>query len=191
MMDTALKIDIPSNYQDQLRRCGPLDTRSDQEILQSLSKPPAVTSEKNIWCFWDAGLASLPSWCKRNLIAWHRINGPEWTIRLLDAVPGSENHFSTFVKEDLLPEALVTGTMEGAHVGPHSADLLRAATVWQHGGVWMDVGCILTRSIDRICWNVLEDGKNEYEICVFWVDGPTIANHFVAGRKGAEFLMKW
>ncbi|KAF2162466.1 hypothetical protein M409DRAFT_69071 [Zasmidium cellare ATCC 36951] len=182
--------DIPPEYQPKLRPVQPKDTRSDDEILDSLTQPTPVSSEKNIWAFWHAGLRGLPNWCPRNLIDWHRVCGPSWTVRLLDTVPGSPNNALQWVDADMLPEAFVKGTMEGPYVGQHSADLLRAATLWEHGGVWMDVGIILIRDLDRVCWDQLADESNPYEMCNAYVDGVIIANHFVAGRKGSEFLRK-
>lgn len=190
-MTNDTPFEIPPEYRSKVRYTEPKDTRSDEEILAGLSKHIPVSSEKNIWAFWHSGIANLPSWCKRNLIAWHRICGPSWTVRLLDTVPGSENHALKWVDKDMLPAAFVKGTMEGPYIGQHSADLLRAVTLWTHGGVWMDVGVMLTRDLDRFCWNQLADEKNEFEMANAWVDGPTIGNHFVAGRKGSEFLKKW
>ena len=184
-------VDIPPEYRSKLLPTQPKDTRSDDEILKGLSQHVPVANEKNIWAFWHGGLTGLPDWCRRNLIDWHRICGPSWTIRLLDIVPGSPNNALKYVDTDMLPVAFVRGTMEGPYVGQHSADLLRAATLWKHGGVWMDVGVILIRDLDRVCWDQLADDSNSYEMCSAYVDGVTIANHFVAGRKGSEFLKKW
>lgn len=190
-MTTDAAFDIPPEYRSKLRHTQPKDTRSDEEILNALSQHIPVSSEKNIWAFWHAGVDSLPSWSRRNLIDWHRICGPSWTIRLLDTVPGSANHALRWVDADMLPAAFVKGTMEGPYTGQHSADLLRAATLWEHGGVWMDVGVILIRDLDGVCWDQLADERNRFEMCSAWVNSIMIANHFVAGRKGSEFLKKW
>lgn len=55
----------------------------------------------------------------------------------------------------------------------------------------MDVGCLLIRHIDRICWDVLADPDSPYEIAVPVLYGQTIANHFVAARKNNVFIEKW
>ncbi|KAK4494650.1 hypothetical protein PRZ48_014006 [Zasmidium cellare] len=190
-MTSDAAFEIPPEYRSKLRPVKPKDTRSDREILDSLSQNIPVSSEKNIWAFWHSGLEGLPNWCRRNLIDWHRICGSSWTIRLLDTIPGSPNNALQWVDADVLPAAFVKSNMEGPYVGQHSADLLRAATLWKHGGVWMDVGVILTRDLDRVCWDQLADESNSYEMCSAYVDGVTVANHFVAGRKGSEFLKKW
>jgi hypothetical protein len=182
---------IPPEFQDQLHFVEPLDKRSDDEILDSLAKFAPVTSEKNIWAYWHSGVLSMPPWCQRNIIGWARLCGPSWTIRVLDTVPDSPNHALKYVPPDLLPETFVKGTMEGPYVGPHSADFLRGACLYRHGGVFMDVGIILFRSIDRICWSQLEDPESPYQVSVPWMYGAIMANHFVASRKNDPFIKRW
>ncbi|KZN87653.1 hypothetical protein EN45_062140 [Penicillium chrysogenum] len=156
------KFSIPAEFRDQLEVAEPLDSRSDEAILVSLSKHKPVTSEKNIWAFWHAGAAAMPQWCQRNIIDWHRICGPSWTIRVLDTVPNSPNHALKYIRPELLPETFVKGTMDGPYVGPHSADFLRGASLYMYGGVFMDAGIILTRSLDRICWPAIADPTTPY-----------------------------
>jgi hypothetical protein len=55
----------------------------------------------------------------------------------------------------------------------------------------MDVGVLLFRHLDDVCWNKLEDESTEYSVCVPWMFAQHIANHFVAARKGDEFIGKW
>ncbi|KAK1472976.1 capsule polysaccharide biosynthesis protein [Colletotrichum tamarilloi] len=126
------KFQIPPEFESKLRHVEPLDSRSDQEILKSLKSPLPVTSEKNIWAFWDSGLDNLPSWGQRNIINWARLCGPEWAIRVLDDVPDSPNNALNWVKEDQLPEAYIAHKMDGPRVrtGPHSADFLRGKSTY-------------------------------------------------------------
>lgn len=133
----------------------------------------------------------MPEWCQRNVIDWHRICGPSWTIRVLDTVPESPNHALNYVSANILPETFVQGTMTSPYVGPHSADFLRGACLLLHGGVFMDVGIILTRSLDRICWAQLEDPASPFQVSVPWMNGSIIANHFVASRKEDPFIKRW
>ncbi|KAL2795766.1 hypothetical protein BJX66DRAFT_350402 [Aspergillus keveii] len=191
MATHAAKFTIPAEFRSQLEPASPLDTRTDDEILTSLLEYRPVTSEKNIWAFWHAGIAAMPKWCQRNIINWHRICGPSWTIRVLDTVPDSPNHALKYIPADMLPETFVKGTMQGQYIGPHSADFIRGACLYLYGGVSMDVGVILIRSLDRVCWDKLADPGTAYTISVPWMCDTYMANHFVAARKGDAFIKHW
>lgn len=182
---------IPAEFRSALHYVESLDTRTDQEILDSLSKYVRVTSEKNLWTFWHAGVQAMPGWCQRNVVNWLRLCGPSWSIRVLDSVPGSPNNALEWVPADLLPKTFVKGTMDGPYTGPHSADLLRGACLFLYGGVWMDVGVILIRRLENICWSQLEDPNSPFEVSVPWMYGTVMANHFIAGRKGNQFIKRW
>ena len=186
-----LQLPIPAEFRSELHHVDALDKRSDEQILDSLSKHVPVTSEKNIWSYWHSGVASMPSWCQRNVVNWIRLCGPSWSVRVLDSVPGSPNNALEWVNEEMLPETFVKGTMDGPYVGPHSADFLRGACLYKYGGVWMDVGIILIRRIDSICWKQLEDPNSPFEVSVPLMYGQVMANHFVASRKGNPFIKRW
>jgi hypothetical protein len=185
------KFKIPVEFQEQVTVTGPKDKRTDEEILKPLGHFQPVISEKNVWCYWHSGLSNLPGWCKRNIIDWARINGLSWTIRILDTVPGSPNHVLKYVPEDMLPEALVKNALDGPYKGPHAADMLRGACLYLHGGVYMDVGIILIRELDRIGWEQLSDPENPKQVCIPWYHGTLPANHWVAARKGDPFIKRW
>ena len=181
---------IPTEFQDQLQYVEPLDKRSDAEILASLNQHAPVSSEKTIWAYWHAGVQAMPAWCQRNVIGWVKIN-PGWTIRVLDTVPNSPNHALNFIPPEMLPETFVKGTMDGPYKGPHSADFLRGALLYLHGGVFMDVGIMLFRPLDRICWAQLSDPSSPFQVSVPNMYGTVMANHFVASRKGDPFIKRW
>jgi hypothetical protein len=182
---------IPEEYQDLLEVVPVTDQRSDEEILASLTQYAPVTSEKNIWAFWHSGVSNMPGWCQRNVIDWVRICGLSWTVHVLDNVTDSPNYALKHVSADLLPEAFVKQEMDGPYVGPHSADFLRGACLVQHGGVFIDVGCMLFRHMDRIGWDKLEDPNTPYNIAVPLMYDQVMANHFVAARKGDPFIKRW
>lgn len=182
---------IPAEHEDQLEVLKLEDQRTDEEILQSLSQYAPVTSEKNIWAFWHSGVSNMPKWCQRNVIDWIRICGHSWTVRILDNVPHSPNHALRHVSADSLPDAFVRREMNGPYVGPHSADFLRGACLYQYGGVFIDVGCILIRHLDRIGWDKLEDPRSPYRVAIPLMYGQITANHFVAARKGDPFIKRW
>jgi mannosyltransferase OCH1-like enzyme len=185
------RFEIPDEYKTQLRYVEAKDNRTDAEILDSLTKHAPVTSEKNIWTYWHAGVHAMPAWCQRNVITWVRIHGPDWTVRVLDTVPDSPNHALKWVDSKILPEAFVKGTMTGPYVGPHSADFLRGAALYAYGGAWMDVGIFLFRNLDKVCWDQLADDNSPYTISTPLMFEQYMANHFVAARKGDVFIQKW
>ena len=184
-------IAVPEEFRSQLRHVEALDTRSSEEILESLSKHSPINSEKNVWTYWHSGVRSMPGWCQRNIVNWIRLQGSSWAVRVLDNVPNSPNNALKWVTADLLPETFVKGTMDGPYTGPHSADFLRGACLQLYGGVWMDVGIILIRRLEEICWKQLEDPSSPFEISVPWMYGTVMANHFVASRKGDPFIQRW
>lgn len=81
--------------------------------------------------------------------------------------------------------------MTGPYVGPHSADFLRGAALHAYGGVWMDVGNMLFRHLDDICWKQLADESSPYTVSVPWMFDQHMANHFIAARKGDDFIKRW
>jgi mannosyltransferase OCH1-like enzyme len=188
---TTQRFQIPEEYKTKLRYVDAKDNRTDDEILDALTQHAPITSEKNIWTYWHAGVKSMPSWCQHNVINWARLHGPDWTVRVLDTVPDSPNHALKWIDPSVLPEAFVKGVMTGPYVGPHSADFLRGAALHAYGGVWMDVGNILFRNLDKVCWDQLADENSPYTISLPVMFGQMTANHFVAARKGDPFIKNW
>ena len=188
---TMADLTIPDEFKDELIFRENPDKRTDAEILSALSKYQPVTSEKNVWAFWDKGIEATPSWCQRNVVDWVRILGPSWHVRVLDSIQDSPNYALKYITADSLPETWIKGTMDGPYTGPHACDLLRGSCLYEHGGVFMDVGNVLIRHLDRLCWNQLENPKSPFQVSVPWMYGLTTANHFVAARKGDPFIKRW
>ncbi|KAI9150725.1 putative glycosyl transferase FCK3 [Paramyrothecium foliicola] len=185
------EFEIPPEYQHNLEVARVCDQRSNDEILQTLNQHIPVTSEKNIWAFWHNGIFNMPGWCQRNVADWARICGSDWTIRILDNIPESANYALKYVHQDLLPQTFIKRTMDGPFIGQHSADLVRGATLVQHGGVWMDVGCLLTRDLDRVCWNRIQDPNDPYQVAAIVRPNHGIINYFMASRKRDPFIEIW
>ena len=181
---------IPSEFRTKLEVVEPVDTRDDYEILAALREYVPVTSEKNIWAYWHQGLDDMPLWCKRNICDWVRMCN-DWTVRVLDMVPGSPNNALRFVREELLPASFVNGEMSGPYKGQHSKDLLSCACLFLHGGAFMDVGIVLLRSLDRLGWDKLQDPTSPYQIAIPIRYGPQIVNHFIMSRKGDPLVKRW
>ncbi|KAK7436789.1 capsule polysaccharide biosynthesis protein [Colletotrichum acutatum] len=186
-----LQYAIPPAFKDKLEIVTTHDQRSDDEIFESLRRHVPVVGEKNVWSYWDGGFDQLPSWCRRNVIDWVRICGPDWTVRVLDNVPGLPNHALEFAPKEMLPKCFIEGTMTGKHVGQHSSDMITGALLYTYGGVKMDVGCILLRDFNRGLWSVLEDPESPYEIAAPIQFAQYLANHFLASRKANTFIKRW
>ncbi|KAI0421498.1 hypothetical protein F5X98DRAFT_328503 [Xylaria grammica] len=184
-----MAVQIPPEYQGKLEPIENGDTRTDDEIFRSLLDYRPVTSEKNLWTFWDSGIHGMPGWCQRNVIGWVRICGPDWTIRVLDSNPESPNYAAKYIPKGL-PDAFYNNTMDGSHSGPHSADFLRGACLYEYGGVWADSSTFLLRTMDDICWNQLEDPASPYRVAVP-VMFDNLLNCFLAARKHDPFIKRW
>jgi len=171
------------------------DHRDDEEIIQTLFDPPPVVSEKNVWAFWDKGFAAMPPWQKRNVIAWVRMLGPSWTVRLLDLDQSTKAGIFNFVDQAHLPLHIIEGKATGKFSGAHTSDAIRLPLIYQYGGVWMDVGLLLLMHLDQVCWDVLGNPKTKFEVALASAD-PTLKsgaaeNFFIAGRKGNGFIKRW
>jgi hypothetical protein len=171
------------------------DARSDEEIISTLLKYQPITSEKNVWTFWDTGFLEMRPYVRRNIIGWVRRLGPDWTVRVLDHVDGSPLNVSTFLEPTEFHEAFNNRTMAGPYVGAHSGDVVRLPLLYHYGGVWMDAGTMLFRHIDHICWKVLEDPTTPYEIAGIAPGtepgNDVIMNGFIATKKGNGFIKRW
>ena len=173
-----------------------LRLQSDEDILSRLKTFQSVgSSERNVWAFWDKGLSNSPPWNQRNVASWVRRLGPSWTIRVLDRVEDSPVHVSKYVDSSFFPDAFNDGKMAGPHVGPHMADLVRLPLLYLYGGVWIDVGFLLFRNLDDICWKALEDPATPFEMAGFKITfSPAIGmmfNGFIAARKGNLCIKYW
>lgn len=175
---TSPEIPIPAEFASKLRLVSAKDSRTDAAIIAALNEHVPITSEKNIWTYWHAGVDAMPSWNKRAISDWVRLHGFEWTVRILNTVPGHPNHALNWLEPDQLPESFVKGTMTGPYTGPHSADFLRGAALYRYGGAWLDVSCILFRSLDKICWDELADEDSPFTIAAASQFDVVVANAF-------------
>jgi hypothetical protein len=172
-----------------------LDTRSDEKIAAWLQQRHPVTSEKNVWAFWNKGYSKMPPWVQRNVINWVRRLGPDWTVHLLDLVADSETNVYHYLDKSVFPDAFNDNTMDGPHVGAHQGDIVRLPLLWKYGGVWMDVGTFLFRHIDDICWKLIEDPSSPYEMAGFTIelrpDFDSMLNGFIAAKRDNPFIKRW
>lgn len=135
-------------------------------------------------------MLTAPLWARRNVVDWVRIC-PDWTVRVLDNVPESPNYVLKYLPSDLFPKAFTDRTIHGPWKGQHSADFIRGAALYTHGGVCMDVGSMMFRDMNRICWDMLVSPENTYQIALPLMVDQVWANHFIASRKGDPFIKLW
>ncbi|KAI8224907.1 putative glycosyl transferase FCK3 [Colletotrichum sp. SAR 10_86] len=174
-----------------------LDLRTDPDIIAELNTFRPITSEKNVWAFWDKGIDAIYPSYRCTVLNWVRKLGPSWTVRLVDLIDGSPNNVYNFISKDWLPDCLVNMTMDGAHKAQHASDLIRLPLLFEHGGVWMDVGNMLHTHLDDLFWDALSDPGSSYEIGLWIITGQirkkwgSFGNFMLAARKGSIFIKNW
>ncbi|RYO76951.1 hypothetical protein DL766_007467 [Monosporascus sp. MC13-8B] len=90
-----------------------LDLRPESDIVSELCSFRSVTSEKNVWAFWDKGLDSMYTSYRCTVLNWVRKLGPSWTVRVVDLVEGSPKNVYNYVGRDWFPDCFVNRTMGG------------------------------------------------------------------------------
>ncbi|KAJ3551407.1 hypothetical protein NPX13_g11368 [Xylaria arbuscula] len=174
-----------------------LDLRPEEEIVQELRSFRPVTSEKNVWCFWDKGLDRMYPSYRCTVLNWVRKLGSTWTIRIVDLVDDSPNNVYKYVSRDWFPECFLNRTMDGSSAAQHAADLVRLPLLYEYGGVWMDVGNMLHTHLDQLFWDALSAPDSPYEMAVWIITGQirkewgSFGNYMLAARKGCIFIQNW
>ncbi|KAL4888795.1 hypothetical protein BDV59DRAFT_205784 [Aspergillus ambiguus] len=164
------------------------------EIVTALNSYTPVTSERNVWFFWDQGFEKMPPWIQRSVINCVRRHDTSWTFRLLNTVPDSPNHVLNYVDKSDFPAGATDGRFSHAEAAQHISDFTRVAVVYRYGGIYLDPGMILFRDLDKICWDALEDPKSHYEVATMITTALNpfaILNFFVAARKNDPFIYRW
>ncbi|KAI0532186.1 hypothetical protein GGR58DRAFT_507696 [Xylaria digitata] len=174
-----------------------LDLRPEAEIVQELRSFRPITSEKNVWCFWDKGLDRMYPSYRCTVLNWVRKLGSSWTVRIVDLIDDSPANVYNYVGKEWFPDCFVNRTMDGKHAAQHAADLVRLPLLYEHGGVWMDVGNMLHTHLDRLFWNHLTAPDSPYEMAVWIITGQirkqwgSFGNYMIAARKGCIFVKNW
>lgn len=85
--------------------------------------------------------------------------------------------------------------MTGSYSGQHAADMIRLSCLFEHGGVWLDVGIILFMHLDQVCWKTIENPMSKIEVALASVDPSLmtglVGNFFIASQKGNGFIRRW
>ncbi|KAI1445329.1 hypothetical protein F5Y02DRAFT_130000 [Annulohypoxylon stygium] len=174
-----------------------LDLRPRATILSELRTFRPVTSEKNVWAFWDKGLDAMYPSYQHTVVNWVRKLGPTWTVRIVDLVDGSPNNIYAYVSSSWFPSCFINRTMDGRHAAQHAADLVRLPLLYEYGGVWMDVGNMLHTHLDLLFWNHLSAPESPYEMAVWVITGQirkqwgSFGNYMLASRRHCAFILHW
>ncbi|KAF1996222.1 hypothetical protein P154DRAFT_525782 [Amniculicola lignicola CBS 123094] len=152
------------------------------EIIPSaLAIPqPPTTNSKSIFAFWHSGIAALPPYLYRNVLAWHRRYSPlGWTIYVLDRIPGSPLNVSNYIdttSPSIVPEAFTKGTLNGTYAAQHTSDLIRYPLLLKYGGVYLDVGILQFGDLDWLWTDVISNPKSPYTFAGFTMgEAPEIS----------------
>jgi hypothetical protein len=147
---------------------------------------------KSIFAFWHSGIQTLPPYLLRNVNNWHRRFSPlGWTIYVLDTVPGSPLNVSNFLdttSRSIVPEAFISGTLNGTYAAQHTSDLIRYPLLLKYGGIYLDVGLLQFGDLDWI-WNEhIANPASRYDFTGFTMgdppDGISIVNFaFMCGQE--------
>jgi len=174
-----------------------LDLRPESQILAELNSFLPVISEKNVWAFWDKGIDALYPSYRCTVLNWVRKLGRSWTVRIVDLVEGSPNNIYSFVGKEWFPNCFIDRTMNGSHAAQHAADLVRLPLLFQHGGVWMDVGNMLHTHLDKLFWDALTTPNSPFEMAVWIISGQirkpwgSFGNYMLAARRECTFIKNW
>ncbi|MER2634575.1 MAG: capsular polysaccharide synthesis protein [Rhizobiaceae bacterium] len=160
-----------------------------EEAIRSAKPAPKI-----VWTFWDMGREEMCSFHKLNLRTWHHVLGPEWRINLLSTIDGDEWHVRNFIRADMLPASF---EFLPAVV---KSDAVRLALLSSYGGIWMDVGIVLLRGLDEICWQEMATQESHVLLAGFFNSGwgsdhlgrrDAFENWFIAARGRNIFVDRW
>lgn len=174
-----------------------LDLRPDSEIIAELKTFRPVTSEKNVWAFWNNDLETMYPTHLKTVINWVRKLGPTWTVRVVDLVDSSPNNIYQFLGKEAFPDCFNNKTMKGRHAAQEASDLVRTPLLYKYGGMYMDVSNILHTHLDTLFWNALTAPDSPYEMGIWLICGQirkqwgSFGNFMMAARKGCVFVKNW
>jgi hypothetical protein len=136
---------------------------------------------KKIWTYWD-NPEKMPKSVKMCMAGWAKHN-PQYTITLL-----TKKNYKGFVT---IPMEIQSNP--NFHDNPtRFPDLVRAWTLAEHGGIWIDASMLIKAPLDDWLF------PRYAEFSGFYVDKytkhpkyPMIENWFFACNKGSPFMKQW
>ncbi|KAI9049272.1 hypothetical protein LZ554_007119 [Drepanopeziza brunnea f. sp. 'monogermtubi'] len=167
-----------------------LDLRPDSEIDYEILHPKPITTEKNIFFFWDSGFKHMHPCTQRTVRAWHRrFSRSGWTIYVIDRHLGSPMNVENFLDvndRSNFPQAFAEGTVTGTYAVQHTSDLVRWPLLLKYGGVYADVGLMQIGDLDALWNKTVGDPESGYEILSYNQGPPEtycLTNYFFCARK--------
>ncbi|KAK5108168.1 hypothetical protein LTR62_008699 [Meristemomyces frigidus] len=159
-----------------------LDLRHDTEIDHDIRLPRPITSEKNIWFFWDKGYATL-------------LSKTGWTVRVLDRVPGSPLNVDQYlpITEETFPRAFVKGTVNGHYAAQHTSDLVRFPLLLKYGGVYADVGLMQIGDLNHLWNSTIASPSSPIEVISYGLGSRSehgLANYFLVSGPDNPFFLR-
>ncbi|TDZ16440.1 putative glycosyl transferase FCK3 [Colletotrichum orbiculare MAFF 240422] len=171
-----------------------LDLRPDAEVDGIINNPPPVSSNKNIWFFWNTGYDNAYPYAQRNVRAWHRrLSRKGWVVRVVDLEPDSPGYIGKWLDlrdPSVVPDAFRDGTLDGEFAKQHYSDLVRFPLLVKYGGVYTDVGFMQIGDLDRLWNETVQNPNSPYEVLSMNQGGPReygLTNYFIASASGNPF----
>jgi hypothetical protein len=107
-------------------------------------------------------------------------------------VPQSANHISSFLSTDGFPEAFKRNSPK---VPQALSDLVRLSLLYEFGGIWLDVGCMVFCDLDGI-WEVIQDPETPYTMSGYITNLRPKEYHILGSaalfsQKGDALMKRW
>ena len=107
-------------------------------------------------------------------------------------VPQSANHFSSFISTDGFPEAFKRNSPK---IPQSISDLVRLSLLYEFGGIWLDVGCMVFCELDDI-WEVIQDPETPYTMGGYITNLRPKEYHILNtsalfSQKGDALMKRW
>ncbi|RWA09596.1 hypothetical protein EKO27_g5508 [Xylaria grammica] len=154
---------------------GEIDSRSDEELIETLRHPVPVRHERNVWAFWNTGFDNMRPWTQRNVLGW--IRRQEFRAAGISPQVFQERHHG---RDREGPTRQRYG--EIAPTIPARRRLARR-------------GSILLRNFDDIFWRDLEDPDSPYQMGITLFQSRKYIGQCLTGffgaKKGNPFIERW
>ncbi|KAM0792467.1 hypothetical protein ACM66B_005142 [Microbotryomycetes sp. NB124-2] len=174
-----------------------LDLRSDDEVDHAITHPRPVTSDKNVWFFWDKGYENLYPSARRTVRTWHRrLSKLGWAVRVVDYLPGSPLNVTHWIDTNdstVVPRAFTDGSLDGGQSRQHISDLVRWPLLLKYGGVYADVGFIQIGDLDRLWNETIGNSESPVEVLSYDSGDATVlglTNYFLASKRDNAFFLR-
>lgn len=144
-------------------------------LNQMLYNVKKELSSENIWVCWFQGIDNAPEIVKKCFESLCKYNSDKHIVVITD------NNYFKYVE---LPEHIKKKYQEGKITKTHFSDILRAALLYQNGGLWVDSTMLFTDSIPRTIWS-----EEIFAFKIYNRETRQVASsQFLYAKKGNEIL---